>query len=159
MPAKQPAGTSHQPSAECCHQVGHALQQAQQGRGEHCIEGYEGSGSGSCARGWKPHGRVEQSTAAAAGPEHIPHLTTRTARGDGTVAVAAVEERVTWWMLFAADAYPLLAKAAGKLLGMHVTTCAPERNKQLGSSSPDCDATEQLCVADEQEEWVEELSE
>jgi hypothetical protein len=120
--------------------------------------------------------------------EHIPHLTTRTARGDGTVAVAAVEERVTWWMSFAADAYPLLAKAAGKLLGMHVTTCAPEKNWSqwgvvytksrnclqitsgekivfirgntlLGSSGQDCDVTEQLCIGDEQEELVEEISE
>jgi hypothetical protein len=58
--------------------------------------------------------------------EHILHLATPTARCDGRVAVAVVEERVTWLMFFAVVANPLFAKATGKPLGMHVTISTPE---------------------------------
>jgi hypothetical protein len=87
-------------------------------------------------------------------------------------------------MSYAAETYPLLAKLAVKLLGMHVTKCAPERNwsqwglvytksrnrlevakgekivyirgnKQVGSSPNDFDACEQLNVAGKEE--IEEI--
>jgi hypothetical protein len=58
--------------------------------------------------------------------EHILHLATPTARCDCRVAVAVVEEPVTWWMSFAVVANSLFAKATGKLLGMQVTICSPE---------------------------------
>jgi hypothetical protein len=55
-------------------------------------------------------------------------LTERTYKDDGTVEVAPVEERRSWWATYLFEEFPALAKAASKLLAIHVTTCAAERN-------------------------------
>ena len=59
---------------------------------------------------------------------YLPVLTDKTYASDGKLMVAGIEQRRTWWATHASQQYPLLAKAAAKLLAMHVTTCAAERN-------------------------------
>jgi hypothetical protein len=44
------------------------------------------------------------------------------------VIVPSIEKRREFWKQYATREFPLLAKAAERLLNMHVTTCASERN-------------------------------
>ena len=45
------------------------------------------------------------------------------------VLVAPVKDRRTWWANFMAQSgFPIMAKAARRLLAMHATACAAERN-------------------------------
>jgi hypothetical protein len=55
-------------------------------------------------------------------------LTSRTVK-DGKVFLADTEMRRKWWRQ--AEQYPHVSKAAMRLLSMHVTTCASERNWSL----------------------------
>jgi hypothetical protein len=111
----------------------------------------------------------------------MPHLTTRTAQSDVSVQVADVKERVTWWRSYCAETFPLFTKAAVKLLGMspHVPLkgtgasgawYAKSRNRfvvakgeevvhirgnrEVGNSSNDFDACEQVHVAGEEIEEI-----
>ncbi|KAJ9534312.1 hypothetical protein QJQ45_007022 [Haematococcus lacustris] len=45
----------------------------------------------------------------------------------GTV-IAPAHQRLTWWQVYAQSKFPILAKAAMRLLSVHVSTCAAERN-------------------------------
>jgi hypothetical protein len=49
---------------------------------------------------------------------------------DGKVSIklAAVTTRKNWWLLHMSAKYPFIAKAACRLLSMHATSCAAERN-------------------------------
>jgi hypothetical protein len=56
-------------------------------------------------------------------------LTDRQQHEGGKLAIiSTVEDRREWWLKYASQSYPWLAKAAVRLLSMHVTTCAAERN-------------------------------
>lgn len=48
--------------------------------------------------------------------------------GEGKRTLPAMELRRTFWENHASKEFPLLAKAATRLLSMHVTTCSSERN-------------------------------
>lgn len=58
----------------------------------------------------------------------LPHLTARSHRADGRVMIADVTERRAFWRLTGSEKFPWLARAAERLLAMHVTTAACERN-------------------------------
>jgi hypothetical protein len=51
------------------------------------------------------------------------------AREEGKLA--PLIDRISWWEAAADDGYPLVAKAAVKLLSCHATSCASERNWSL----------------------------
>ena len=44
------------------------------------------------------------------------------------VMMASIEQRRSFWSLYGRKAYPLLARCAQRLLSMHVTSAASERN-------------------------------
>ena len=59
----------------------------------------------------------------------LPTLTTRQVREvDQRQMVAQLRMRLGWWDMFARGMFPWLARAAERLLAMHVTTAACERN-------------------------------
>lgn len=48
------------------------------------------------------------------------------------VSVAPIKDRRSWWATYMEqDGFPMLAKAARRLLAMHVTSCSAERNWSL----------------------------
>ena len=47
---------------------------------------------------------------------------------DGSVTIPEADLRRGWWKMFAAATYPIMAKAAERLLSAHATTAATERN-------------------------------
>lgn len=49
-------------------------------------------------------------------------------RKSGAVLIAPVKARRGWWTMYGARKYPLLASAAKRLLAVHPTACASERN-------------------------------
>jgi hypothetical protein len=54
----------------------------------------------------------------------LSHVTARTEEG-GVVQRAPIMDRIGWWQAHAAnEGFPLLAKAAVKLLVCHATSCA-----------------------------------
>ncbi|KAJ9526767.1 hypothetical protein QJQ45_017481 [Haematococcus lacustris] len=42
--------------------------------------------------------------------------------------IPAASQRLTWWQIYAKPQFPALATAALRLLSVHVSTCASERN-------------------------------
>ncbi|KAJ9532753.1 hypothetical protein QJQ45_010871 [Haematococcus lacustris] len=48
--------------------------------------------------------------------------------GRAVTLIAPASQRLTWWQLLAQPHFPALAKAALRLLSVHVSTCAAERN-------------------------------
>ncbi|KAJ9511867.1 hypothetical protein QJQ45_004548 [Haematococcus lacustris] len=48
--------------------------------------------------------------------------------GRAVTIIAPASQRLTWWQLLAQPHFPALAKAALRLLSVHVSTCAAERN-------------------------------
>jgi hypothetical protein len=72
--------------------------------------------------------RLELGSIPAAMAKHLPTLTARTEAGNGAPGLAPVEQRRNWWKRAGAGCFPLTAKVAVRLLGMHVTTCASERD-------------------------------
>jgi hypothetical protein len=48
--------------------------------------------------------------------------------------VADIKKRLRYWQKMLAQTYPLLARAAVRLLPLHVTTCSCERNWSLWGS-------------------------
>jgi hypothetical protein len=64
-------------------------------------------------------------------------LTARSTEGEGvkmTTYVAPIQQRVRYWQKFLSQKYPLLAKAAVRLIALHVTTCSCERNWSVWGS-------------------------
>lgn len=47
---------------------------------------------------------------------------------DKKVTMISIEQRRSFWSLYASKTYPLLARCAQRLLSMHVTSAASERN-------------------------------
>ena len=62
--------------------------------------------------------------------EDLPALTKRTPLPSGKMQLAAAMQRRNWWV-GARQHFPLLAQVAVRVLGMHATTCAAERNWSL----------------------------
>ncbi|KAJ9518227.1 hypothetical protein QJQ45_010147 [Haematococcus lacustris] len=59
----------------------------------------------------------------------ILRMTKATEIDSRTVTVIApAHQRLTWWQVYAQSKFPILAKAAMRLLSVHVSTCAAERN-------------------------------
>ncbi|KAJ9504991.1 hypothetical protein QJQ45_013397 [Haematococcus lacustris] len=48
--------------------------------------------------------------------------------GRAVTFIAPASQRLTWWQLLARPHFPALATAALRLLSVHVSTCAAERN-------------------------------
>ncbi|KAJ9522027.1 hypothetical protein QJQ45_005081 [Haematococcus lacustris] len=48
--------------------------------------------------------------------------------GRTVTVIAPAHQRLTWWQVYAQSKFPILAKAAMRLLSVHVSTCAAERN-------------------------------
>ncbi|KAJ9518761.1 hypothetical protein QJQ45_026025 [Haematococcus lacustris] len=48
--------------------------------------------------------------------------------GRAVTIIAAASQRLTWWQIYAKPHFPALATAALRLLSVHVSTCASERN-------------------------------
>ncbi|KAJ9511091.1 hypothetical protein QJQ45_013156 [Haematococcus lacustris] len=48
--------------------------------------------------------------------------------GRAVTIIAAASQRLTWWQIYAKPQFPALATAALRLLSVHVSTCASERN-------------------------------
>ncbi|KAJ9533205.1 hypothetical protein QJQ45_018313 [Haematococcus lacustris] len=48
--------------------------------------------------------------------------------GRTVTVIAPAHQRLTWWQVYAQSKFPVLAKAAMRLLSVHVSTCAAERN-------------------------------
>jgi hypothetical protein len=64
--------------------------------------------------------------------KHLPSLTERTCEGeDGPQLLKPVQQRRNWWRVYGKGPFPLMSKVACRLLGMHVTTCASERDWSL----------------------------
>jgi hypothetical protein len=64
-------------------------------------------------------------------------LTERRLEGEGTkmaVYVADISKRIRYWQKFLIQEYPLLTRAAVRLLPLHVTTCSCERNWSVWGS-------------------------
>jgi hypothetical protein len=62
----------------------------------------------------------------------LQYVAGRTTTEDGKVTWAPILDRLAWWRTHAAkEGFPLLAKAAVKLLSCHPTSCASERNWSL----------------------------
>jgi hypothetical protein len=57
----------------------------------------------------------------------LPHLTKRQ-DSDGGKMMAPAAERVSYWEVIGREFFPLVSKAAARLLSLHVTSCAAERN-------------------------------
>lgn len=55
-------------------------------------------------------------------------LTKRVEKEDGKIEMAASTMRKGWWTRIAASDYPIMAKAAQRLLSAHASTAAAERN-------------------------------
>ncbi|KAJ9507054.1 hypothetical protein QJQ45_011810 [Haematococcus lacustris] len=63
------------------------------------------------------------------GANIILRMTKATELNGRTVTVIApAHQRLTWWQVYAQSKFPILAKAAMRLLSVHVSTCAAERN-------------------------------
>jgi len=61
--------------------------------------------------------------------KHLPVLTERKhAAADLPITLAPSEQRRNWWKMPGKHVYPLMAKAAVRILSMHVTSCACERD-------------------------------
>lgn len=66
---------------------------------------------------------------------YMPYLTARRLVDEGKstqrTALPPASERLGFWIDYAKTEFPFLSKAAERLLGIHVTTCAAERNWSL----------------------------
>ncbi len=64
--------------------------------------------------------------------KHLPSLTERECEGeDGPHLLKPVQQRRNWWRVYGKGSFPLISKVASRLLSMHVTTCASERDWSL----------------------------
>ena len=59
----------------------------------------------------------------------LPALTKRKEGDKGRILVAPIRDRINLWVVFGVKhGFPLTAKCAERLLGMHITSGASERN-------------------------------
>jgi hypothetical protein len=58
----------------------------------------------------------------------VPYLQRRDEGTGGVIYVSSASERIQFWDVHAINAFPIIAKVAVRLLSMHSTTCATERN-------------------------------
>ena len=58
-------------------------------------------------------------------------LQARKEQEDGSVTLAKTAYRRNFWLIHIPPQFPLISKAAGRLLSAHVTSCATERNWSL----------------------------
>jgi hypothetical protein len=77
--------------------------------------------------------RIQALSADVTGEGIMTNLTQRTTDPQSKkVVVAPVKDRRRWWANFMAqNGFPFVAKAARRLLAMHTTACAAERNWSL----------------------------
>ena len=64
----------------------------------------------------------------------LPGMTVRRMTDEGRTFVCSTTKRRKLWTKMAATSHPACAQAADKLLSMHATSCAPERNWSLWGS-------------------------
>ena len=55
-------------------------------------------------------------------------LMERSENGKGEVTISSMERRRNWWRRIASRTVPLLSEAAVRLLHLHASSCAAERN-------------------------------